>query len=67
MACACVIMRSNNKSLPIGQVSNVLRCETHELGRMAMLVVNHLHIKLQEFNMVNSFERVGSLVSIGGG
>ncbi|KAJ8772173.1 hypothetical protein K2173_027350 [Erythroxylum novogranatense] len=57
-ACAYVTMRSDNRSLSIAETSSVVGCDLHELGRMIMRVVNHMNIKLPEFDIVSSFERV---------
>lgn len=57
-ACAYVVVRSDNKSLSIAEIGNVIGCDVHELGRMIMRVVDHLNIKLPEFDIVRSFEKV---------
>ncbi|KAA8519673.1 hypothetical protein F0562_013882 [Nyssa sinensis] len=56
-ACAYVVMRKDNKSLPIVDVAALIGCDIHELGRMVARVVNFLELKLPEFDIVNSFER----------
>ncbi|KAM7503168.1 hypothetical protein LguiB_002072 [Lonicera macranthoides] len=56
-ACAYVVMRKANKSLPITEVANVIGCDIHEVGRMVTRVTNFLDLKLPEFDIVNSFER----------
>ncbi|KAA8519671.1 hypothetical protein F0562_013884 [Nyssa sinensis] len=56
-ACAYVVMRKDNKSLPIVDVAALIGCDIHELGRMVAWVVNFLELKLSEFDIVNSFER----------
>ncbi|KAF2305311.1 hypothetical protein GH714_003637 [Hevea brasiliensis] len=40
------------------EIGNVIGCDVHELGRMIMRVVDHLNIKLPEFDIVSSFEKV---------
>ena len=55
-ACAYVVMRNDNKALSMAEVSNLLCCDVHKLGRMIMRVVDHLDIKLPEFDMFGSFE-----------
>ncbi|CAK7338967.1 unnamed protein product [Dovyalis caffra] len=57
-ACVYVVMRNDNKSLSIEEVSSVVGCDIHELGRMVMRVVEHVGIKLPDFDIVGSFERV---------
>ncbi|KAJ9136043.1 hypothetical protein P3X46_033157 [Hevea brasiliensis] len=57
-ACAYVVVRRDNKSLSIAEIGNVIGCDVHELGRMIMRVVDHLNIKLPEFDIVSSFEKV---------
>ncbi|KAM7525035.1 hypothetical protein LguiA_014937 [Lonicera macranthoides] len=56
-ACAYVVMRKTNKSLPITEVANVIGCDIHEVGRMVTRVTNFLDLKLPEFDIVNLFER----------
>ncbi|XP_059664102.1 plant-specific TFIIB-related protein PTF2 [Cornus florida] len=56
-ACAYVVMRRDNKSLPIVEVAAVIRCDVHELGRMVARVVSNLGMKLPEFDIVIAFKR----------
>ncbi|KAH7544965.1 plant-specific TFIIB-related protein PTF2 isoform X1 [Ziziphus jujuba] len=59
-ACAYVVMRKDNRSLPIAEVASVIGCDDHELGRMVLRVVDHLNLKqpdFPEFDIVGSFER----------
>uniref|UniRef100_A0A7N0T4I0 BRF2-like C-terminal domain-containing protein n=1 Tax=Kalanchoe fedtschenkoi TaxID=63787 RepID=A0A7N0T4I0_KALFE len=56
-ACCYVVMRSDNKSLPIAEVSDAIGSDIYELGRMVSRVVEHLDLKLPEFDIVASFER----------
>ncbi|XP_065878258.1 plant-specific TFIIB-related protein PTF2 isoform X2 [Euphorbia lathyris] len=57
-ACAYVVVRSDNKSLPIAEIGDVIGRDVHELGRMITRVVDHLDLKLPEFDIVTSFEKV---------
>lgn len=63
-ACVYVVMRSDDKSLSIEEVSSVVGCDIHELGRMVMRVIEHLGMKLPGFDIVGSFERVVRSLSI---
>ncbi|KAL6993240.1 hypothetical protein U1Q18_011355 [Sarracenia purpurea var. burkii] len=55
-ACAYVVMRKDNKSLPLTEVADKVGCDLYELSRMVNRVVRHLQLKLPEFDIVNSFE-----------
>ncbi|KAL7215351.1 hypothetical protein ACSBR1_027507 [Camellia fascicularis] len=57
-ACAYVVMRNDNKPLPLFEVADKVSCDIFELGRMVNRVVDFLELKLPEFNIVNSFEWV---------
>ncbi|KAJ4728896.1 Transcription factor TFIIB [Melia azedarach] len=57
-ACSYVVMRMDDKSLPIAEVASVLTCDVYELGRMIARVVEFLDLKLPEFDIVGMFERV---------
>ncbi|XP_044476320.1 plant-specific TFIIB-related protein PTF2-like [Mangifera indica] len=57
-ACGYVVMRMENKSLPLGEIASVLNCDVYELGRMVNRVVEFLDLKLPEFDIVVMFERV---------
>lgn len=63
-ACVYVVMRNGDKSLSIEEVSSVVGCDIHELGRMVVRVVEHLGMKLPGFDIVGSFERVVRSLSI---
>ncbi|KAG5247276.1 plant-specific TFIIB-related protein [Salix suchowensis] len=63
-ACVYVVMRNDDKSLSIEEVSSVVGCDIHELGRMVMRVIEHLGMKLPDFDIVGSFERVVRSLSI---
>ncbi|CAK9148143.1 unnamed protein product [Ilex paraguariensis] len=56
-ACAYVVMRKDNKTLPLVEISAVIGREIYELGRMVDRVVSFVDLKLPEFDIVNSFER----------
>ena len=60
-ACAYVVMRKDNKSLPIAEVASVVGCDIYELGRMFVRVVDFLGLKgseeFPEFDIVVAFER----------
>lgn len=57
-ACSYVVMRLDDKSLPISEVASVLNCDVYELGRMITRVVEFLNLKLPEVDIVSMFERV---------
>lgn len=56
-ASAYVVMRKENRSLPIAEVASMIGCDIHELGRMVCRVVEFLNLKLPEFDIVKLFER----------
>lgn len=60
-ACAYVVMRKDNKPLPIAEVASVIGSDVYELGRMVARVVDFLDLKgsveFPEFDIVLSFER----------
>jgi transcription factor IIIB subunit 2 len=60
-ACAYVVMRKDNKPLPIAEVASVIESDIYELGRMVARVVDFLDLKgsveFPEFDIVWSFER----------
>ncbi|CAI0557947.1 unnamed protein product [Linum tenue] len=65
-ACSYVEMRVQNKAFSIGEVSEAVGCDVYELGRMVARVVEHLELRLPEFDIVNAFERVvTNLASLG--
>lgn len=57
-ACIYVVMRKANKCLPLTSVCNTVGCDNYELGRMVYRVVDHLDLKLPEFDIVGLFDRV---------
>ncbi|KAF9590380.1 hypothetical protein IFM89_034090 [Coptis chinensis] len=58
-ACCYVIMRKDNNLsfLSMSEVTIVIGCELHELGRMVVRVIGYLELELPEFDIVLSFER----------
>jgi transcription factor IIIB subunit 2 len=60
-ACAYIVMRQDNKSLPIAEVASVIGCDIYELGRMVTRAVDFLELKgldeFPEFDIVATFER----------
>jgi transcription factor IIIB subunit 2 len=60
-ACAYVVMRKDNKPLPIAEVASVICSDIYELGKMVTRVVDFLDLKgskkFPEFDIVWSFER----------
>ncbi|KAI5657335.1 hypothetical protein M9H77_26128 [Catharanthus roseus] len=56
-ACAYVVMRRDNKMLPIVEVADLVGCDSSELGRMVNRVVNFLDLKMPEVDIVNLFKR----------
>ncbi|KAL3645607.1 hypothetical protein CASFOL_010787 [Castilleja foliolosa] len=56
-ACAYVVMRNDQKMVPIVEVADLVGCDCYELGRMITRVVEFMDMKLPEFDIVNSFER----------
>ncbi|KAJ0080889.1 hypothetical protein Patl1_10521 [Pistacia atlantica] len=59
-ACSYIVMRMENKSLPMGEIASVLNCDVYELGRMVTRMVEFLNLKLPEFDIVIMFEKVFS-------
>ncbi|KAJ0836570.1 putative transcription factor TFIIB, Cyclin-like superfamily [Helianthus annuus] len=57
-ACIYVVMRKANKFLPLTSVSDSVGCDIYELGRMVSCVVDHLDLKLPDFDIVGLFDRV---------
>ncbi|XP_075496551.1 plant-specific TFIIB-related protein PTF2 [Primulina tabacum] len=65
-ACAYVLMRKDDKMLPIVEVADAVDCDVFELGRMIGRVVDFVDLKLPEFDIVNCFERsIGICSSFG--
>lgn len=57
-ACVYVVMRKANKLLPLTSVCDSVSCDVYELGRMVSRVVEHLDIKLPDFDVVGLFDRL---------
>lgn len=59
-ACAYVIMRKDDKPLPMAEVASAVGCDVYELGRMIMRVVDFLNLRsdFPEFDIVHSLERM---------
>ncbi|CAL0301329.1 unnamed protein product [Lupinus luteus] len=59
-ACAYVVMRKDDRPLPMAEVASAVGCDLYELGKMIMRVVDFLGLKrpdFPEFDIVHSFER----------
>ncbi|GAB2231338.1 hypothetical protein Droror1_Dr00010344 [Drosera rotundifolia] len=56
-ACSYVVMRLNNRPLPISEVAAVVSSDVFELGRMVSRVVKHLQLELLEFDILGMLER----------
>ncbi|KVI07704.1 plant-specific TFIIB-related protein PTF2 [Cynara cardunculus var. scolymus] len=57
-ACIYVVMRKANKCLPLTSVCNCVGCDSYELGRMVYRVIDHLDLRLPDFDIVGLFDRV---------
>ncbi|XP_050226047.1 plant-specific TFIIB-related protein PTF2 [Mercurialis annua] len=58
-ACAYIVVRLENKTvLSMAEIGNLIDCNVYELGRMITRVLDHLDLKLPEFDLVVSFEKV---------
>lgn len=57
-ACCYIVMRQNNKSLPINDVIGVVGCELYEMGKMVNRVVDFLELQLPEFDVVGLLDRM---------
>ncbi|CAI9279551.1 unnamed protein product [Lactuca saligna] len=57
-ACIYVVMRKANKWLPLTSVCETVGCDNYELGRMVYRVIDHLDLKLPDFDIVGLFDRV---------
>ncbi|XP_021907770.1 plant-specific TFIIB-related protein PTF2 [Carica papaya] len=63
-ACTYVVMRSDDKVMPMAEIAAAVGCDEHELGRMVNRVVEHLGVKLPEFDYVESFLRLVKNLSV---
>ncbi|KAI3755677.1 hypothetical protein L1987_55483 [Smallanthus sonchifolius] len=57
-ACVYVVMRKANKWLPLTSICDSVGCDIYELGRMVSRVVEHLDLRLPDFDIVGLFDRV---------
>ncbi|XP_076951517.1 plant-specific TFIIB-related protein PTF2 [Bidens hawaiensis] len=57
-ACGYVVMRKADKLLPLTSVCDNVGCDVYELGRMVSRVVEHLELKLPDFDIVGLFDRL---------
>ncbi|KAK6932671.1 hypothetical protein RJ641_002295 [Dillenia turbinata] len=56
-ACCYVVMRKNDKLIPMSEIVSVIGCcDEYELGRMISRVLEFLDLKLPEFDMVKTLE-----------
>ncbi|KAL2349362.1 hypothetical protein Fmac_003362 [Flemingia macrophylla] len=58
-ACAYVVMRRDDRPLPMAEVAPAVGCGVYDLGRMILRVVDFLDLRpdFPEFDMVHSLER----------
>ncbi|MED6210796.1 hypothetical protein PIB30_067523 [Stylosanthes scabra] len=58
-SCAYVVMRKDDKPLPMAEVASAVGCDVYELGRMILRVVDFLDLRsdFPEFDIVHSLER----------
>ncbi|KAJ1406261.1 Cyclin-like superfamily [Sesbania bispinosa] len=59
-ACAYVLMRKEDRPLPMAEVASAVGCDVYELGRMILRVIDFLELKrpdFPEFDVVHSLER----------
>lgn len=59
-ACAYVVMRKDDRPLPMAEVASAVGCGVYELGRMILRVIDFLDLKrpdFPEFDIVHSLER----------
>ncbi|XP_057799357.1 LOW QUALITY PROTEIN: plant-specific TFIIB-related protein PTF2 [Salvia miltiorrhiza] len=66
-ACSYIVMRKDQKMLPIVEVADTVGCDVYELGRMIGRVVDFVDMKLPEFDIVNAFERAMKTIPSFGG
>ncbi|KAL4585711.1 hypothetical protein LXL04_010335 [Taraxacum kok-saghyz] len=57
-ACVYVVMRKANKWLPLTSLCDTIGCDNYELGRMVYRVIDHLDLKLPDFDIVGLYDRV---------
>ncbi|XP_061366866.1 plant-specific TFIIB-related protein PTF2-like [Gastrolobium bilobum] len=59
-ACSYVVMRKDDRPLPMAEIASAVGCDVYELGRMILRVVDFLGLKrpdFPEFDIVHSLER----------
>ncbi|KAK7302931.1 hypothetical protein RJT34_13828 [Clitoria ternatea] len=59
-ASAYVVMRKDDRPLPMAEVASAVECDVYELGRMILRVIDFLDLKrhnFPEFDIVRSLER----------
>ncbi|KAL1330895.1 hypothetical protein HN51_048133 [Arachis hypogaea] len=58
-SCAYVVMRKDDRPLPMAEVASAVGCDVYELGRMILRVVDFLDLRsdFPEFDIVHSLER----------
>jgi len=58
-ACSYVIMRREDRPLPMAEVASTVGCDVYEIGRMIQRVVDFLDLRpdFPEFDIVHSLER----------
>ncbi|XP_021761250.1 plant-specific TFIIB-related protein PTF2-like [Chenopodium quinoa] len=57
-ACCYIVMRQNDKALPISEVIGAVGCELYEMGKMVNRVVGFLGLELKEFDLVGLLEKM---------
>ncbi|TKY69718.1 Transcription initiation factor IIB-1 [Spatholobus suberectus] len=72
-ACAYVVMRKDDRPLPMAEIASAVGCDVYELGRMILRVIDFLDLRpdFPEFDIVHSLERTvkncASFASVGRG
>ncbi|KAK7324442.1 hypothetical protein VNO77_27997 [Canavalia gladiata] len=59
-ACSYVVMRKDDRPLPMAEVASAVGCDVYELGKMILRVIDFLDLKrpdFPEFDIVHSLER----------
>ncbi|KAH1264498.1 Plant-specific TFIIB-related protein PTF2 [Glycine max] len=58
-ACAYVVMRKEDRPLPMAEVASAIGCDVYEIGRMILRVVDFLNLRpdFPEFDIVHLLER----------
>lgn len=66
-ACAYVIMRKDDRPLPMAEVASAVDSDVYELGRMILRVIDFLGLKrpdFPEFDIVHSLERRSRILPV---